>query len=135
MSDTNSSTTMSNENKNENKFTYSETKMQAELEEEPEESEQMEEKEEPEDALNKVLVHIAQKCIANNWFRHGNEFHEFTKKDIKEFKAIAPGWDYIEGGYTFLDEDGVPEGMIRIYSGNPKWSFWMEDGKIVVDWA
>ena len=65
--------------------------------------------------LRKVLVHIAQKCIANNWFRRGNEFHEFTEEDIKEFNAIAPGWDYIEDGYTFLDEDGVPEGMIRIY--------------------
>ena len=89
------------------------------------------------EGLRKVLVHIAQKCIANNWFRHGNEFHEFTKKDIKEFKAISPGWDYIEGGYTFLDEDGVPEGMIRIYykDCNPKWSFWMEDGKILVDFC
>ena len=44
----------------------------------------------------------------------------------------------MDGGFVFLDEPKGTEGMIRLYlepHGNPKWSFWMENGKLLVSWA
>ena len=41
------------------------------------------------------------------------------------------------GGYCFLNESGGEDGLIRFLSGNenPKYSFFLEDGKIQWDWA
>ena len=86
-----------------------------------------------------LLPILAKYCVANNFYRKGNEYHHLTRKDVKEINKYYVGEldPWVLGGYIFLDDNGGEEGMIRLYSpeGNPKWSFWEEDGKMMVDMA
>ena len=90
-------------------------------------------------SLDDLLKCIAEKCIANNWYRTDDAsggYHYFTQDELKEYNELQPR-EPIDGGYCFLDEDGIPEGMIRSYSGNcnPKWSFWIENGELKIDFC
>jgi len=89
--------------------------------------------------VNDLLPILAKYCIANNFYRKGNEFHELTPGEVKRINKSYVGElkPWILGGYMFLDDDGGKEGMIRLYSreGNPKWSFWEENGMMKIDFA
>ena len=89
--------------------------------------------------IDDLLPILAKYCIANNFYRKGNEFHELTPGEVKKInKSYAgEGKPFVDGGYMFLDDDGGKGGMIRLYSGfyNPKWSFWEENGKMMIDFA
>jgi len=96
--------------------------------------------------LDIVLKKIAKNCIEKNYYRRSDSTEEgyyfFTVEELKDFNnimKIKKKNETLCGGYTFLDEKDGKEGMIRLYSHkgqcNPKWSFWMEDGKLKVDFA
>ena len=88
----------------------------------------------------------AQWCINNNFYRkdrgsgqqrHPDPFRSFTHCEIGHMNEASAqaGTLGLDGGYIFLDEPNGTDGMIRLYlepSGNPKWSFWMENGKLRV---
>jgi hypothetical protein len=90
--------------------------------------------------FNELLAILAKYCITKNFHRIENNFHQFTRDEksvINRYSAIKPKCRIYEG-YMFLDDDGGKEGMIRLYSsygGNPKWSFWEDEGKMKIDYA
>lgn len=99
---------------------------------------------EPYTTVDELLLQLAQWCINNNFYRkdrgpgqqrHPDPFRHFTDCEIdhmNETSAQASSRPRLDGGFVFLDESNGTEGMIRLYlepHGNPKWSFWMEDGK------
>ena len=98
---------------------------------------------EPNDTFDTLLLHIAETCIKNNWFRTSEPFdkcyHCFTPDELNVFNKILDCSDEcaLDGGYCFLDEDGGTEGMIRLYANdcNPKWSFGKKEGELWVDHA
>jgi len=86
--------------------------------------------------IDELLPILAKYCIAKNFYRKGNEFHDFTKDEVSVINRYST--KRINGGYMFLDDDGGKEGMIRLYprgGGNPKWSFWDEKGEMKIDYA
>jgi hypothetical protein len=89
--------------------------------------------------IDTLIKTIAKTAIRKNLVRKNNDFYNFTNREIHcmnhNYKGEEPM--NIEGGYVFLDDDGGNEGMVRLYIDdcNPKWSFWVEDDKIYIDWA
>jgi hypothetical protein len=83
-----------------------------------------------------LLVALAKYCVAQNFYRKENEFHHFTGDELFIIQRTMRGKNpRIVSGYMFLDDDGSKEGMIRLHcdeGGNPKWSFWEEDGKMKI---
>lgn len=89
------------------------------------------------DEFGSELHRIVRMCIINNWHRtDGSEggWHYFTKTELDEINGRTG--NRFDHGYCFLDEDGK-EGMIRLNQGhcNPKWSFWMEGDRTIIDLA
>lgn len=90
--------------------------------------------------IDELLKILAKYCIAKNFYRRENTFHDFTKDEksvINRYSASKPKL-HINDGYMFLDDDGGKDGMIRLYpkgGGNPKWSFWDEKGEMMIDYA
>lgn len=96
----------------------------------------------PYTTVDGLLLQLAQWCIDNNFYRkdlglgqrcHPNPFRNFTHYETEHMnEASAQARSLrLEGGYVFLDEPNGTDGMIWLYlepCGNPKWSFWMEDG-------
>ena len=95
------------------------------------------------DNIDDLLVQLAKVCIDFNLYRKDDEYYDLTCRDLDVINeadyCVLPDNDTseIEGGYMFLDDINGTEGSIRLYSGeaNPKWSFWVEDGKIGVDYC
>lgn len=90
--------------------------------------------------INDLLKILAKYCRAKNFYRRGNEFHDFTKDERSVINRYSVGKPRvrIDGGYMFLDDEGGKDGMIRLYpkgGGNPKWSFWDEKGELMIDYA
>ena len=88
---------------------------------------------------DKLLKKLANFCIERNFYRRDNQmggwyhFNWTLLKDLSDGNKCA----YSEG-YMFLDEKDGDCGMIRLYlkgGGNPKWSFWKEDGELKVSYA
>jgi hypothetical protein len=91
------------------------------------------------DLIDDELPRIARLCIANNWRRtdsHYGGWHYFTERELAEInRNTGTNFDY---GYCFLDGDEAEtSGLIRLCEGNanPKWSFWLEDGEVCIEWA
>jgi hypothetical protein len=90
--------------------------------------------------LDKAIKYVANMCIENNWYRNGNTFpqcfHEFDHTLITTLNEKFPLLSLC-GGYCFLNESGGEDGLIRFLSGNanPKYSFFLKDGKVQWDWA
>lgn len=93
----------------------------------------------PYEDIESLLIQLAKYCIDNNLYRRGNNFHNFKAKDIKMMNQASLIKDpiLINGGYFFLDIPNGSEGMIRLYcdDSDPKWSFWIDNGEIKIDWA
>jgi len=96
----------------------------------------------PYDSIDDLLTILGDWCIRKNLYRKSNEFHNFTDKEIfvinRNSRCIFEGKrTIIQGGYVFLDDENGTEGMIRLYidDANPKWSFWKEGDKMMVDMA
>ena len=92
------------------------------------------------DNIDDVLKILAKKCIDENLYRKGNTFHNIDRSLLKVINKNNTSEDKIVllDGYMFLDEKNGNEGMIRLYDSqyaNPKWSFWVKDGEINVDYA
>jgi len=83
-------------------------------------------------------------------FEPGHPFYDVKRFQVKAINKLyrtvvktAQGSIYVPNkmrdGYIFVDRScGDEGGMIRWYEdggGNPKYSFWVEDGKISVDMA
>lgn len=92
------------------------------------------------ETLFNELSRIAKMCIKKNWRRtdnHDGGWHYFTKMELKKInKNLDENFD---SGYCFLDSKEGEEdaGLIKLFVGdaNPRWVFWVEKGKIVVDWG
>jgi hypothetical protein len=93
--------------------------------------------------IDELLRILAKYCKAKNFYRRDhptNYAHDFTKDEksvINRYSATKPKL-HIDDGYMFLDVDGGKDGMIRLYpkgKGNPKWSFWEENGETKIDFA
>lgn len=86
--------------------------------------------------LDKAIKYVATMCVQKNWHRIGNTFHEFDDTFVttlnKKFPLLC-----LDGGYCFLNESGGEDGLIRFLSGscNPKYCFFIKDGKMQWDWA
>ena len=91
------------------------------------------------DVFGAELHLIAKRCIENNWHRtdsHCGGWHYFSCEEIAGINERTG--NSFDSGYCFLDEEGGDEGLIRLWQGhaiNPKWSFWIEDGKLKIDIA
>jgi len=91
--------------------------------------------------IDDILKRLAKYCIDNEFYRNKDEFmggyKHLSAKEIYEITNSR----FNDSGYIFLDEECKDQeektGMIRLYSGdgNPKWSFWTENGVIKVDFA
>jgi hypothetical protein len=93
--------------------------------------------------LEGLITQLARYCLDHNLYRQTpHSDHPLTPymaainaADRRPNKAVNM-WT---GGYMFLDEPNGTAGMVRLYyttsqgNGNPKWSFWMEDGQLKVD--
>jgi hypothetical protein len=88
---------------------------------------------EPYKTIQKLLVQLADFCVAKNFFRNGNEFHNFTATELATINAANNGKvKPISDGYMFLDQPNRPSGMIRVACGQkfPKWNFSKQGDKI-----
>ena len=116
---------------------------------------------EPPATFRDLLVYIASFALGNqlerldhqfrgHLFKRDNPFYDFKRGQVnainKLYKTVVKtgqGCLYVpkkmRDGYVFVDNScGLGGGVIRWYEqggGNPKYSFWMEDGKITVDMA
>jgi hypothetical protein len=105
-----------------------------------------------------LLMYIASFALINRLVRMDERFKDHVFSDVGRFynftgvqvKAINTLFDSVKetsqgsiyipkkmkGGYVFVDGgDGEQTGMIRWYEvggGNPKYSFWVKDGEVVV---
>ena len=89
---------------------------------------------------------LGKYCIKQKYYRQGNEFHNFTKDELKVIlKAdkspktpkgvMNPG--KICGGYMFIDETNGNTGMVRLYwtkACGVRIVFWEQNGVIEADW-
>jgi hypothetical protein len=104
----------------------------------------------PYTTVDELLLQLAQWCIHNNFYRkdcgppgqqrHPDPFRNFTDCEIEHMNEASAQASSLrlDGGYIFLDGPNGTDGMIRLYlepCGNPKWSFWMENGKLRVCFA
>ena len=87
-----------------------------------------------------LLISLARFCIKKNFYRTCDKddsgWFYFDERYIKTLFDSGPC--IYEHGYMFLDEKDGDSGMIRLIlkrGGNPKWSFWKEDGKLKIDYA
>jgi hypothetical protein len=88
-----------------------------------------------------LLVQLAKHCISHNYHRTDNNdggWYYFTENDFEAMNNAFTGEHPmgIDGGYMFLEKDGGQEGMIRLEDDqgcNPKWDFWVHEGKVRVE--
>ena len=95
--------------------------------------------------IDDLLLSLARYCIKQKFYREGNEFHDFTNLELEIINSHSkmPGDFHLDGGYMFLhkeeeeEKNTKPSGFIRFYVDgcNPKWSFWYENEKLMVDYA
>lgn len=91
-----------------------------------------------------LVKQIADYCIINQIKRtddYDAGWFYFEKKEIKEINRAdkTKGKKMkCDGGYCFMDNDSKDcEGMVRLYYGNanPKFSFWVKDNEVKVDFC